>query len=462
MEKKEYDLLVIGSGPGGYVAAIRGAQLGMKTACIEKESTLGGTCLNVGCIPSKALLQSSEYYALMEHDAATHGLEMEGLSYDFPKMMERKNHVVKGLTDSIAMLFKKNKIERIEGKAHFVDEHTVQVNDQAVAAKHIIIATGSEPIELPFLPFDEKRILSSTGILSLSNVPKKLLVIGAGVIGVELASVYQRLGTEVTLIEMLDQICLGIDKGLAKQFQKILHAQGLDFHLSAQVKEGSATDKGVALTVEENGKDTQYEADAVLVCVGRRPYTQDLGLEKIPLETTKKGQITVDNSFRTAKPHILAIGDVIDGPMLAHKASEEGMAAAEIIAGKSAHINYITIPNVIYTHPELASAGLTEEEAKEAQFKLLIGTAYFKGNPRARCAADTDGLVKVIGDEASGRLLGIHIIGSHASEMIGEAVIALENKMTLSALANASHAHPTLSEAIKDAAFAALKRPIHG
>lgn len=466
MSEANYDVVVIGSGPGGYVAAIRAAQLGFKTACVEKSPTLGGTCLNVGCIPSKALLQSTELYELLQRDGGQHGLEVEGLKPNFGRMMERKEGVVKGLTDGVAHLFKKNKIDRIEGHAAFIDRETIEITNskgkERVKSRYFILATGSEPIPLPFLPFDEERIVSSTGALSLKSIPKKMIVVGAGVIGVELASVYRRLGTEVAIIEMLDHICPGIDQGIGRAFLQILKHQGLEFFLSAKVTQGALHGDGVSLTFTYQNEEVKREADVVLVGVGRRPYTEGLGLEAAGVARTQRGMVSVDGQFRTSQPHIFAIGDIIDGPMLAHKASEEGVAAAETIAGLHPHVNYIAIPNVIYTHPEVASVGLTEEEAKNFDLSLDIGLFYFRGNPRARCSLDTEGMVKVIGDKATGRLLGIHIVGPHASELIGEGVIALEKKATLSELAQASHAHPTFSEAIKDAALAALKRPIHG
>lgn len=466
MAKAKYDVVVIGSGPGGYVTAIRAAQLGFKTACVEKDKTLGGTCLNVGCIPSKALLQSTEYFSIIEKEGATHGIDFKGLKPNLKQMMERKESVVKGLTDGIDHLFKKNKIDRLQGVATFLDPHTIEISDgknkEKVESEYFILATGSEPIPLPFMPFDEERIVSSTGALSLKSIPKKMLVIGAGVIGVELASVYRRLGAEVTIVEMLDHICPGMDQTISKTFLQILKKQGLEFYLSAKVTAGEVGDKGVSVTFTHGDQEIKKDVDVVLVAVGRRPYTKGLGLDKAKVAQNKQGQVIVDSHFRTSQANIFAIGDLIDGPMLAHKASEEGVAAVEIIAGQTPHVNYIAIPNVVYTHPEVAAAGLTEEEAKELGRDVVTGTFNFRGNPRARCANDTDGIVKVVGDKETGRLLGIHIVGPHASELIGEAVIALEKRATLEEVARASHAHPTLCEAIKDATLAALKRPIHG
>lgn len=459
---ERYDLVIIGAGPAGYVAAIRAAQLGMRVVCIEKSQTLGGTCLNVGCIPSKALLQSTEYFDLIRRDGRIHGIDFDNASYNFLQMMQRKEEVVESLTDGIASLFKKNKVEWIHGEASFVDAHTLKVGEQEIAGDFILIATGSEPVELPFLPFDDERIVSSTGALSLKEVPEKMIVIGAGVIGVELGSVYRRLGCEVTFIEMLDRITPTMDRTICKTFLQILKKQGLTFHLGAKVLSGSKDENGVTLQVQLPEGEQDFSADVVLVAVGRRPYSKGLNLDEIDIATNRHGQIIIDGMFRTSREHIYAVGDIVDGPMLAHKASEEGMAAVEVIAGETPHINYIAIPNVVYTHPEVACVGLTEEEATGEGLSVFTGTAFFKGNPRARCSHDTDGLVKLVGDEKSGALLGMHIVGPHASEMIGEAVIALEKRMTIEELAYASHAHPTLSEAIKDAAFAALKRPIHG
>lgn len=462
MANKKYDVVVIGSGPGGYVAAIRAAQLGFKTACIEKYPSLGGTCLNVGCIPSKALLQSSEYYNLLKADGKIHGIECNGIKHNFKTMMKRKSEVVDGLTGSIALLFQKNKIDRIEGSASFIDTHTVEVNGEKIESENFIIATGSKPIELPFLPFDEKVIVSSTGALVLKKVPKKMLIIGAGVIGVELASVYNRLGCDVTIVEMLDKVCPTMDQSVCKSLLDIYTKQGLKFYLNGKVTSGKATSKGATITFTHDGKEHIHKVDVVMVAVGRRPYTDGLGLEKIGIEKDKRGFVPVDAQFRTTQANIFAVGDIVDGPMLAHRASEEGVAAVDVLAGQDTHVNYMAIPNVIYTHPEVASVGLTEEEAKDMGLKPVNGTFYFRNNPRARCSHDTDGLVKVIGDSASGRLIGMHIVGPHASELIGEGVMAIEKKATLEDLARASHAHPTLCEAIKDAALAALRRPIHG
>jgi len=452
-----YDVVVIGSGPGGYVAAIRAAQLGLKTACVEKSKPLGGTCLNVGCIPSKSLLQSSELYWLLRNKAQEHGIHATELSYDFTHMMQRKDKVVKGFNDGIAALFKKNRIDRFEGEASFLNPQTLKIAGQEVSARHFIIATGSEPIPLPFLPFDEEKILSSTGALALKKVPKKLIVVGAGVIGVELGSVYKRLGSEVTFIEFLDRICPTFDEAVSKTFQEILEKQGMTFHLSSKVTSGKVTPTHVELLVDKNS----YEADVVLIAIGRRAYTQGLNLQAIGITLDSKGMIPVDGAFRTAQPHIFAIGDVIDGPMLAHKASDEGVAAAEIIAGLSPHIEYIAIPNVVYTLPEVAAVGITEREAKAMNLTFKTGTFPFKINSRAKCSGEDEGFVKMIAEARTGRLLGIHIIGAHAGELIAEATLALERKTTALELANTSHAHPTYAEAIKEAALSIAKHALH-
>lgn len=446
---EEFDIAVIGAGPGGYVAALHAAHLGFKTVCIDKGDELGGTCLNVGCIPSKALLQSSEHFAFLQEKAKEHGIEADGLRHNFPQMMKRKAEVVQGLVKGIAFLFQRASVAYIKGEAKFVSPHEIAVGKQTVKAKNIIIATGSEPIELPFLPFDEKQILSSTGALSLPKVPKSMIVIGAGVIGVELASVYQRLGATVTIVEMLDHICPAMDGAISKALLSILKKQGLTFHLSTQVKSAEKKGNEVVLTLAPNGT---LSGEKVLVAVGRRPFTRNLGLKEIGIETDQKGFIPVDGNFRTKHPHIYAIGDVVEGVMLAHRASDEGVVVVDLIAGKIAQINYLAIPNVIYTHPEVASLGFTEEEAKALKIEIVVGTAQFKANARARCSGDTEGLVKVIGEKQTNRLIGMHIVGPHASEMIGEGVMAIEKKMTIKEIAYASHAHPTLSESIKEAA----------
>lgn len=421
---------MIGAGPGGYVAAIRCAQLGLKTACIEKRSTLGGTCLNVGCIPSKVLLHDTEH------------------SSQWPQIQARKNQVVATFAKGVEGLFKEHGVEWIRSTARFKDPHHLEVEGKIIEAKWIILATGSEPISLPFLPFDEKRILSSTGALSLPAPPQKMLIIGAGIIGVELGSVYRRLGTEVIIIEFLDRICPGFDRALAQGLQKALSAQGIVFHLSHKVVKA----EGTTLTAQGPNETITLTGDVVLVAVGRRPYTQDLNLSAVSIQTDAKGFIPIDASFRTTQPHIFAIGDLVDGPMLAHKASEEGMALAELLAGQRPEINYMAIPNVAYTHPEMAAVGFTEEELKLRQIPYRTGIRFFKANSRAPCINDTEGFVKILAHHQTHQLLGIHILGPCASELIAEGALALQLKATAEELAATCHPHPTLSEALKEAA----------
>lgn len=456
MTQEEYDVIVIGSGPGGYVSAIRCAQLGMKTACVEK-GPLGGTCLNIGCIPSKTLLHSSELFYSLSHHMPEHGIKIEKAGYDFPAMMSRKQKVVEGFNQGVAFLFKKNKITHLKGTATLISKNTVSVDGKEVGAKSIIIATGSEPIQLPFLPVDEKRVVTSEGALSLEKVPKKMIVIGAGVIGVELGSVYNRLGAEVIFIEFLPKICPTMDDDISKAFQKILEKQGLIFHLNSKVTAADVDSDTITLSVGEE----KYEADVVLCSIGRRAYTDNLGLEKVGIEVTKQGMIPINGRFQTKIPNIYAIGDVVEGPMLAHKASEEGIAVAELLAGEKPTIDYLAIPNVIYTDPEVAAVGLTEQEAKKFDREIKVGSFPFSINSRSKCTGQTEGLVKIVSDGKTDILLGIHIVGSNASEMIAEGVLAIEEGITTLELANTSHAHPTLSEAIKEAALAALGRPIH-
>jgi dihydrolipoamide dehydrogenase len=454
-----FDLAIIGGGPGGYTAALKAAKLGLKVVCIEKRPTLGGTCLNVGCIPSKALLQTTALYAFMKNQGPALGMDTQSLQLHFDVMMQRKDAVVKGLTTGIPAMFKALGVEWVKGSARFTSPTTLSVEGErsmTIDAKQILIATGSEPISLPFLPFDEKKVLSSTGALSLPSIPKTLIVVGAGVIGVEIASVYNRLGTKVTLVEMLDHICGNIDSTIHQQYLSILTKQGLDFHLSTKVKGAEIGKNKIALAIEERGNTATCEADAVLVSIGRRPYTEGLELEKIGVQKNEKGFIQVNDQFQTAVSSIYAIGDAIDGPMLAHRAFQEGTAVAEHLAGASFAIDYMTIPNIIYTHPELASVGMTESEAKQLGLSLMTGISYMKANARARCAADTEGLVKVIGDKASGKLLGLHILAALSSEMIAEGVVAIRNRMTVRELANTCHGHPTYSEAIQEACLAAL------
>lgn len=377
-EADKYDVVVVGSGPGGYVAAIRAAQLGLKTACVEKEKTFGGTCLNIGCIPSKALLESTAHYAFLTRHAKEFGILCESCKVDFSQFMRKKQEAVSASTAGVEYLFKKNRIDSIIGKARFINPTTLEIDQkQRVEAKNIIVATGSEPITLPFLPIDEKTIVTSTGALRLEKIPKEMIVVGGGVIGVELASVYSRLGTKVTVIEMLDQICTPLDPSISRGFLQILQKQGIAFWLKAKVIEAKQT----VLKVEHEGQVKEIGADVILVAVGRRPYTQGLDLEKVNIKLNAHGFLPVDKDFRTSVPSIYGIGDVIDGPMLAHRASEEGMAAAEIIAGGKASVDYASIPNVIYTHPEVATVGLSEQEARTAKLDIMIGTCSSRPTP---------------------------------------------------------------------------------
>lgn len=457
---EKYDVIVVGSGPGGYVAAIRCAQLGLKTACVEK-GELGGTCLNIGCIPSKALLHSSELYYQVEHHFPEHGVQAGHLSFDFDKMMTRKREVVKGFTQGVGALFQKNKVTHLKGTGVLKSANTVSVDGAEFQANSIILATGSEPIRLPFLPIDEKRVVTSTGALTLESVPQKLIVIGAGAIGVELGSVYSRLGSQVTFIEFLPRICATMDEAISRTFQQVLEKQGMSFHLSSKVTAADTTSQMIKLTVEKEGEKSQFEANVVLCAIGRRPYTTSLGLENVGISLNERGFVPINGRFQTNVPNIYAIGDVVEGPMLAHKAMEEGVAVAELIAGKQPEIDYIAIPNVVYTDPEVAAVGLTEAEAKNFGLNVKTGSFPFRINSRAKCTGEIEGMVKIVADGASDRILGMHILGAHASEIIAEGVVAIENKMTALELGNTVHAHPTFTEAVKEAALAVHGRPIH-
>jgi dihydrolipoamide dehydrogenase len=457
---ENYDVCVIGGGPGGYVAAIRSAQLGLKTACIEGRSLLGGTCLNVGCIPSKTLLHASELYHAAHHQA-DFGISYGSIDLDFSKMMARKTEVLTTLGKGIDGLFRKAKITRIEGWAKLIDPTHIQVGDQQVEAKQIILATGSEPIPLPFLPFDEKRILSSTGALALSDVPKSMILVGAGVVGLELGSVYRRLGCDVTVVEFLDHICPSLDGAMSRALMKELQKLGMTFHLSSRVSAGRVEGNGVTLEVDTPEGKQSFSADVALVSIGRRPYSEGLGLDALGIAKDEKGYVLVDGHFRTKHPNIYAIGDLVNGPMLAHKASEEGVAVAEIIAGHAPCINYMAIPTVVYTQPEVAGVGFTEEQAKAAGLNVVTGSFPFKANSRARCTGEVDGLVKIVADANTDRLLGMHIMCSRAGDMIHEGVVALEAALTVRELGAMSHAHPTYAEAIKEAALAVHKEQIH-
>jgi len=468
MSETNFDVVVIGSGPGGYVAAIRAAQLGLKTACVEKDPTLGGTCLNVGCIPSKALLQASEEYAHAGKVLKRHGVMIDNLQLDLPTMMGHKDKVVGDLTKGIAHLFQKNDITHIAGWGALGATGEVIVTDDGGAkttlnAKATIIATGSAPANLPGIEIDEKRIVSSTGALALAEVPGHLAVIGAGYIGLEMASVWGRLGAKITVIEFLDRIVPGMDGELATQFQKMLRRQKMKFKLSTKVTGVELTDSGVALAMEpvDGGAAETLEVDAVLVAVGRKPYTEGLGLEQAGIATDGGGRIEVGDHFETNVAGVYAIGDVIAGPMLAHKAEDEGVAVAEIIAGQKSHVNYAAIPGVVYTQPELASVGQTEEQLREAGIDYTAGSFPFMANGRARAMSATDGFVKVLADAQSDRILGVHIMGADAGTIIAEAVLAIELGASAEDLARTCHAHPTLNEALKEAALDVDERAIH-
>ncbi|MFA6915770.1 MAG: dihydrolipoyl dehydrogenase [Parachlamydiales bacterium] len=459
MSVKDYQVVIIGGGPGGYVAAVRCAQLGLKTACIEKNKTLGGTCLNVGCIPSKALLYASEVFSLVKE-------QNPNATPNFDRIMENKSGSVHMLVSSVSNLLKHHHIDQVEGTAAFIDPNTIAVTQPDGSKKNItsdyfIIATGSEPIPLPFAPFDEKTIVSSTGALSLPKIPSSLIVIGGGIIGVEIASVYQRLGSKVDIIEMLDHICPGVEPTAARTLLQILKKQGINFHLSSKVIDVKDNGNTKDVTFEEENQKQTLPSDVVLVCVGRRPYTQSLQLENAGIKTDAKGRIPVNDSLRTSQSNILAIGDVIEGPGLAHRASEEGIAVAESIAGKQKIISYLSIPNVIYTYPEVASVGLTDQEAKAKGLDIITGQVSMRGNPRARCTGELEGFVKVVGEKNSGRLIGLHIVSAHASELIAIGAIAIAAKLTVEQIAETPFAHPTYSEAIKEASLLALGRAIH-
>jgi dihydrolipoamide dehydrogenase len=460
-----YDLIVIGSGPGGYVAAIRAAQLGMRVACIEKMPTLGGTCLNVGCIPSKALLDSSELYHQTASGLAVHGVAATGVTLDLAVMMARKDKVVKLGTSGLGTLFKKNKIDWVHGAARFLDARRVVVrngeSEQTLAGSRILIATGSEPSPLASLPFDGERVLSSTEALALSQVPKRLLVIGGGAIGLELGSVWLRLGAQVTVIEFLDRIVPMMDRQMGAQLQKVLQKQGMVFQLQTAATGAVRTPDGMKVTLESKGKSSEIEADVVLVAVGRRPHSEGLGAREVGVAFDERGRIVVNERFETSIAGVFAIGDVIPGPMLAHKAEEEGMAAAEMMAGHAGHVSYGAIPNVVYTWPELASVGLSEEEAAQQGIQVAIGTCPLQANARARCLGETAGSVKILADARTDRIVGVHILGPRASDLIAEAAVAMEFGASAEDIARSVHAHPTLPEALKEAALAVATRAIH-
>ncbi|MES2906538.1 MAG: dihydrolipoyl dehydrogenase [Pseudomonadota bacterium] len=458
-----YDLIVIGSGPAGYVCAIRAAQLGLKTAIIEKSKTLGGTCLNIGCIPSKALLHASELFDEAAHEFKNFGIDIPAPKLNLPAMMKHKCDVVDANVNGVAFLMKKNKIDVVTGTAKFVAANKLDVDGKLYEGKSIVIATGSVVADLPGVEIDEKTIVSSTGALELSAVPKKMIVIGAGVIGLELGSVWRRLGAEVEVIEYLDRILPGTDGEVAKQFQRILEKQGFKFRLGAKVTKAIKGKSGADITVEpaKGGAAENLSADAVLVCIGRKPNTHGLDLDKAGVKLDERGRIATDKHYATSAKGVYAIGDVIVGPMLAHKGEDEGLAVAELIAGKAGHVNYDVIPNVVYTAPEVASVGKTEEELKAANIAYNVGKFPFMANGRARANRTSEGFVKVLADAKTDQVLGVHILGASAGEMIHEAAVLMEFKGSAEDLARTCHAHPTMSEAVKEAALGVAKRSIH-
>ncbi len=459
----QYDVIVIGSGPGGYVAAIRAAQRGLKTACVEGRETLGGTCLNVGCIPSKALLHASHQLHEAEHNFATMGLKGKSPSVDWNQMKAYKDDVIGQNTKGVEFLFKKNKIDWLKGWGSIPEAGKVKVGDTVYETKNIIIASGSEVSTLPGVEIDEKLVVSSTGALELGKIPKKMVVIGAGVIGLELGSVYARLGTEVQVIEFLDAITPGMDAEVQKSFQRILKKQGLTFTMGAAVQSVETTKTKAKVTCKLRKDDSEHvmDADVVLVATGRRPYTDGLGLEALGIEMSPRGQIKTDAHWQTNVPGIYAIGDCIDGPMLAHKAEDEGMAAADVIAGKHGHVNYGVIPGVIYTHPEVSNVGKTEEQLKEEGRAYTVGKFSFMGNGRAKAAMAAEGFVKILADKETDRILGAQIIGPGAGDLIHEICVAMEFGASAEDLALTCHAHPTFSEAVREAALACGLGPIH-
>jgi dihydrolipoamide dehydrogenase len=464
---EQFDVVVIGGGPGGYVAAIRAAQLGMKVACVEKRSTLGGTCLNVGCIPSKALLDSSELYVQAQTHFSHHGIKVGEVAFELSAMLARKDNVVKALTEGVAFLFRKHKIASFHGAARLLGKGHVAVKiagqtDRTVEAKHIVLATGSESISLPSLPFDGVHIVTSTEALTFDRVPAHLIVVGGGYIGLELGSVWRRLGAKVTVVEFLPRILPLGDVEIAQALLKSLEKQGLVFRLATKVTGASVQAGQVIVTASGPDGDVRFQADKVLVAVGRRPYTANLGLSEAGVATeVKTGRVVVDDSFQTSAPGIYAIGDLIQGPMLAHKAEDDGVVCAERLAGIKSHVHYDTVPSVIYTWPEVASVGLTEEQVKESGVKYKVGRFPFRISPRARCMDESEGLVKVLADAGTDRLLGVHIFGPRASELIAEAVAVMEFGGGAEDIARICHAHPTLSEAVREAAMDVDKRSIH-
>ena len=460
---ESYDVIVIGGGPGGYVCAIRAAQLGLKTACVEKSATLGGTCLNIGCIPSKALLQSSENFEEARHAFADHGVVVEGVKLDLARMMARKGEVVGANVKGVEFLFRKNKVAWIKGAGRIAAPGRVEVDGTLYEAKSIVIASGSESLTLPGVEVDEEEIVTSTGALELDEVPGHLAVIGGGYIGLELGSVWRRLGAEVTVIEYLDRLVPGMDSEVAKQFERTLGRQGIKFRLGTKVVAARHGNEGVALTLEpaKGGEPEEMRADVVLVAIGRRPYTDGLGLAEAGVALDERGRVKVDAHYATNVPGIYAIGDVIAGPMLAHKAEEEGVACAERIAGQAGHVNYDVIPGVVYTWPEVASIGQTEDALKQQGAAYRVGKFPFTANGRARAMGSTEGFVKILADKDTDRILGAHIIGPDAGTLIAELATAMEFGASSEDVARTCHAHPSLSEAVKEAALAVENRAIH-
>ena len=462
---EKFDVTVIGGGPGGYVCAIRSSQLGLKTACIESRGTLGGTCLNIGCIPSKSLLNLSENF----HKAKNFekfGIETGEIKLNLEKMMKNKDKAVTVLTKGVEFLLKKNKVTYFKGTGSFKNQNQISIinnkEETTIETKNTIISTGSEPVSLRGIEFDEEKILSSTGALSISKLPKKMVVVGGGYIGLEMGSVWSRLGTEVQVIEFLDHIIPEMDKEISTEFMKILKKQGIKFELKTKVEKIIKSKNGVIIeTFSKEGKKNKFEADVVLISVGRRPYTKNLNLEKMGVELDKRGSVKVNKNFQTNIKNIYAIGDVIEGPMLAHKAEEEGIAVAELISGQSGHVNYDTIPGVVYTSPEVASIGKTEEQLKEKGINYKIGKFPFLANSRAKVIDESEGFVKILADSITDKVLGVHIIGQHAGEMIAEMSVAMEFGASSEDIARTCHAHPTFSEAIKEAALSVEKRQIH-
>ena len=458
-----YDVIVIGGGPGGYVCAIRAAQLGLKTACVERRATLGGTCLNIGCIPSKALLQSSENFEEASHAFSEHGVMIESVKLDLARMMARKDSVVSANVKGVEFLFKKNKVTWLKGSGRVTAPGRVDVDGTGYDAKHIVIATGSESLTLPGVEVDEHSIVTSTGALELDQVPGHLAVIGGGYIGLELGSVWKRLGADVTVIEYLDRLVPGMDAEIAKTFERVLGKQGIEFRLGTKVTAARKGNDGVTLTVEpaKGGPAEEIKADVVLVSIGRRAYTDGLGLAEAGVELDDRGRVKVDVHYATNVPGIYAIGDVIAGPMLAHKAEEEGVALAERIAGQAGHVNYDVIPGVVYTWPEVASIGRTEDDLKRQGIEYKVGKFPFTANGRARAMGSTDGFVKILADKATDQILGAHIIGPDAGGLIAELATAMEFGASSEDVARTCHAHPSLSEAVKEAALAVEGRALH-